>query len=154
MSGSRQPAHSIGKWLWPSACALLCLALGTASGLSTVGGDDGWYQELVKPPGTPPSWIFGPIWSVLYRLIVRNAKHAVWVFAIQFALNLIWTPVFFGMREIAVAGAVIGAIWLGLVSTMGLAWKSDQVAAWLLAPYLIWVSYATYLNAGFFWLNR
>lgn len=153
--------NSLGKWLWPLGCALLCLGLGTASGLSTVGGADGWYQALAKPPGTPPPWLFGPVWSVLYllmgvalgRLFFRKAWSAVWVFVIQFALNLMWTPVFFGAHRIDVALAVIAAIWFSLVSTIQLARKSDKVSAWLLVPYWIWVSYATYLNAGFFWLN-
>ena len=154
-------ARSAGKWAWPVVGALCCLGLGIASGL-TVGGDNAWYQGLAKPPGTPPPWVFGPVWSVLYllmgvalgRLIHRRAMSAVWVFGIQFALNLVWTPVFFGVNQIAAALAIIGALWLGLLSTILLARKSDKVAAWLLSPYLVWVSYATYLNAGFFWLNR
>ncbi len=150
-----------GKWLWPVCGAVLCLALGIASGLSTAGGADGWYQSLAKPPGTPPSWVFGPVWSVLYlmmgvalgRLVVRKAWPAVWIFAAQFALNLMWTPVFFGAHQIAAALLVITAMWVGLAFTIRLAGKSDKISAWLLAPYLAWVSYATYLNAGFLWLN-
>lgn len=156
------PGKSNARWAWPLAGALLCLALGTASGLSSAGGDDSWYQSLVKPPGTPPPWVFGPVWSLLYvlmgvavgRLIHLRAAQAVWVFGIQLVLNLVWTPVFFGMQQIPAALAVIAAIWLGLVATMVLARKSDPAAAWLLAPYLAWVSYASYLNAGFLWLNR
>ena len=143
------------------ACALGCLGLGTASGLSTVGGPDSWYQELIRPPGTPPPWMFGPVWTVLYllmgvalgRLILKKAWPAVWVFGIQFALNLMWTPVFFGAHRIDVALLIIAAIWFGVVSTIQLAGKSDRVSAWLLVPYLLWVSYAGYLNAGFYWLN-
>ena len=153
--------NSSGKWLWPLGCALLCLGLGTASGLSTVGGSDGWYRDLIKPPGTPPPWVFGPVWSVLYllmgvalgRLLVRKAWPAVWVFGIQFALNLMWTPVFFGNHRIDVALAVIAAIWFGVVATIQLARKADRPSVWLLFPYLLWVSYASYLNAGFYWLN-
>ena len=152
---------SIGRWAWPVAGALLCLGLGTGVGLSTAGGADGWYQELISPPGTPPPWVFGPVWAILYllmgvalgRLVHRKATHAVWVFATQGLLNLLWTPVFFGMHQIAAALALIVAIWLGLVTTMQLARKSDLVAAGLLLPYWIWLSYATYLNAGFYWLN-
>lgn len=151
-----------GKWLWPIGCAVACLALGIASGLSSAGGGDDWYQHLVKPPGTPPSWVFGPVWSVLYlmmgvalgRLVHRKAWPAVWVFGMQFVLNLMWTPVFFGGHLITVALAIIGALWFGIVALIQLAGKVDKVSAWSLAPYLVWVSYATYLNAGFFWLNR
>ena len=133
---------SQGRWLWPLAGAVICLGLGTASGLVSVGGDATWYQELVRPPGTPPSWVFGPVWSVLYvlmgislgRLVHRRAWQAVTVFATQFLLNFGWTPVFFGMHQIAAAMALIGAVWLGVAATASLAWNSDKVSAWLLAP--------------------
>ncbi|MES2437970.1 MAG: TspO/MBR family protein [Verrucomicrobiota bacterium] len=161
MADTEKAGKSIGRWLWPLGGALLCLGLGTASGLSSVGGGGEWYQELIKPPGTPPPWVFGPVWSVLYlmmgvalgRLIHRRAKQAAWVFGMQFVMNLVWTPVFFGMHEIAAALAVICAIWFGVFSTILLARKVDRISAGLLVPYLAWVSYATYLNAGFFWLN-
>lgn len=151
-----------GRWAWPLAGALLCLGLGTASGLSTAGGDDSWYQGLAKPSGTPPGWVFGPVWSILYllmgvaagRLIHRRAWHAVLIFGIQLVLNLVWTPVFFGMHQVATALAVICAIWLGVVATISLARKADRASTWLLVPYLAWVSYATYLNVGLFVLNR
>jgi benzodiazapine receptor len=153
--------RSKGKWLWPVAGALTCLGLGTASGLSTVGGDSEWYQSLRKPPGTPPSWVFGPVWSVLYlmmgvvvgRLIHRRAWQAVAVFGIQMVLNLAWTPVFFGIKDSVVALVILAAMWLGLLSTVLLARDADRISAWLLIPYLAWVSYAGYLNAGFLWLN-
>lgn len=136
--------------------------MGIASGLSSAGGGGEWYQHLVKPPGTPASWVFGPVWSVLYlmmgvalgRLAHRKAGRAVWVFGMQFVLNLVWTPVFFGSHQITVALAIIGALWFGIVALIQLAGKVDKVSAWLLMPYLVWVSYAAYLNAGFFWLNR
>lgn len=151
-----------GKWAWPLAGALACLGLGTAVGLSTAGGVGTWYRELVRPIGTPPSWVFGPVWTVLYlmmgvalgRFVHRKSYQAVWVFAMQFGLNLLWTPVFFGMQRIDAALAVICAMACGVVATILMAWKVDRVAAWLLVPYLIWVGYATYLNAGFFVLQR
>jgi translocator protein len=90
----------------------------------------------------------------LGRLIHRRAKHAVGVFIMQFGLNLLWTPVFFGAQKIAAALALIVALWLGVAATISLARKSDTISASLLIPYWLWVSYATYLNAGFFWLNR
>ncbi len=159
MSGN---GKSIGRWGWPLAGALICLGLGTASGLSSVGGADSWYRDLMKPPGTPPPWIFGPVWSVLYlmmgtalgRLIHRRAWPAVAVFGFQMVMNLAWTPVFFGAHQIGAALGVILFMWLGLLVTILVARKSDPLAPWLLVPYLVWVSYASYLNAGIFWLNR
>lgn len=152
----------MSRWIWPLGCALACLALGTASGLLTVGGGGSWYQSLVRPPGTPPPWIFGPVWSVLYlmmgvslgRLVHRGAKLAILIFVLQFILNLAWTPLFFGMHAITSALVVIGLIWLGILATIRQARKVDGFSAVLLVPYWLWVSYASYLNAGFFWLNR
>jgi len=88
------------------------------------------------------------------RLIVGKNFRAAVVFGIQFGLNLLWTPLFFGMHEIGAAMVVILAMWLGIAATILLAWRMDRVAAGLLVPYLIWTSYATYLNGGFYWLNR
>ena len=141
---------------------MICLGLGTAAALTSTGGGDPWYKELIKPPGTPPPWLFGPVWSVLYllmgcalgRLIHRRAKSAIGVFIMQFGLNLIWTPIFFEMQQIPAALAVIVAIWLGVAATISLARQVDRISAYLLIPYILWVSYATYLNAGLFWLNR
>jgi translocator protein len=75
------------------------------------------------------------------------------IFGMQFILNLVWTPVFFGAHRIGAALVVIAVLWAGLLLTILLARKPDKLSPWLLAPYLAWVSYATYLNAGFFWLN-
>jgi translocator protein len=151
-----------GKWLLPVLGALVCLGLGTASGLSGAGGDGAWYRSLVKPPGTPPPWLFGPVWSALYlmmgvalgRLVHRKAWQSVWVFGMQMVLNLVWTPVFFGAQRIDAALAIIAGLWFGIVALIQMGWKVDKISAALLLPYLGWVSYATYLNAGFYWLNR
>ena len=149
-------------WLWPIVGAVVCVGLGFASGFSTVSGGGAWYQTLVKPPGNPPAWVFGPVWTVLYvlmgvaagRLIHRRAKGTVILFAIQLVLNLAWTPVFFGAHAMNAALAVIFVLWGFLALTLWSAEKKDPVSAFLLVPYLIWVMYATYLNAGIAWLNR
>lgn len=150
------------KWRWPILCAFGCVMFGTLSGLLTVPGIGSWYRGLTSPPGTPPGWVFGPVWSVLYlamgvalgRLIFQKAWNAVRLFGVQFCLNLAWTPVFFGAHLAGVALVVIALLWMTLLATILLAKKTDRVAAGLLVPYLAWVSYASYLNAGFFFLNR
>ncbi len=150
-----------GKWFYLVSGVLLCLLLGMVSGLSGAGGDGAWYRGLVKPPGTPPSWLFGPVWTVLYlmmgvvlgRLFHRKAWQALWVFGMQMVLNLMWTPVFFGGQRIDVALAVISGLWFGISALIQIAWKVDKFSSLLLIPYLVWVSYASYLNAGFYWLN-
>ncbi len=152
----------VSAWVWPIVGAVVCLGLGLASGLSTVSGGGGWYQELLKPPGNPPSWLFGPVWTVLYllmgiaagRLIHRKASGAVTLFVIQFVLNLAWTPVFFGAHAIGWALAIIFGIWGFLALTIRSAEKADHLSALLLIPYLFWIMYATYLNAAIGWLNR
>lgn len=157
-----EDGRSTAGWVTPLTGALVCLGLGVASGLSTMGGVDTWYQDLNKPPGTPPGWMFGPVWSVLYlmmgwaagRLVRRHAWSAVGLFLIQFAFNLAWTPVFFGAQRIGIALFVIAALWLGLVGTLVLARRKDAMAAILLVPYALWVTYAAYLNAGILVLNQ
>lgn len=147
--------------MWPLAGALVCLGLGSLSGISSAGGADAWYQALRKPVGTPPPWVFGPVWAVLYvlmgvalgRLINRRAWVAVGLFAFQFALNLIWTPTFFSAHRVPIALGIILGMLLGISLTIGNARRPDPVSAWLLVPYLAWTCYATYLNAGIFWLN-
>jgi benzodiazapine receptor len=149
-------------WLVSFVGSMLCLGLGVASGLSTMGGGDFWYQNLEKPPGTPPGWVFGPVWSVLYlmmgwamgRLIQHRAWPAVGLFVVQFVLNLAWTPVFFGFHRIDAALVIIGSLWVFLLATVMAARKRDRTAAYLLVPYALWVTYAAYLNGGIFFLNE
>ena len=165
MNSSTYPSASPRPWLIPVLCAVLCLILGTGSGLLTVGSIGSWYAPLEKPPGTPPSWVFGPVWTTLYllmgfglgRLIVRKKTVAVRAFLAHFVLNLAWTPVFFGAHLPWVALAVILAMIVLLVLTLRFAGNgsnSDPVAVWMIAPTLVWVCYATWLNAGIAWLNR
>ena len=131
---------------------------------SSIGG---WYEGLAKPPGTPPNAVFGPVWTVLYvamgvalaRVLhfvprgLAKRRALVW-FGIQLALNLAWTPVFFGARHPGAALLVIVALLVSIVLTIRAFRPLDRPAAWLLVPYLLWVTYASYLNAGFLFLNR
>ena len=153
-------------WPLPLLFALLILGLGGVGGFAFSGGGQGWYQALQRPPGTPPPWVFGPVWSLLYSmmgvslgLLVRDRKRdgarpAIAVFVFQLVLNLAWTPLFFGAHQAGFALIDIAALWLSIGWTIILARKVNPTAGWLLVPYLAWVSYATYLNAGFWWLNR
>jgi benzodiazapine receptor len=154
---------SIRSWAWPLGLALCCLVAGGISGAVSAGGGTGdWYRDLVKTPGTPPSWVFGPVWSVLYLmmgaagglLIVRKAWCAVRLFIIQLVLNLAWSPVFFALHQPAIALAIIVAMGLLIVLTVRAARPVSPTAARLLLPYGAWVTYATWLNAGIVFLNR
>jgi tryptophan-rich sensory protein len=123
------------------------------------------YRKLKQPPLSPPSWVFGPVWTLLYgsmgyasyRIYALGPSPAVTtaltLYGIQLGLNFIWTPLFFrGYRGTALID--IGALWGTLVATTVSFWGLDAVAGGLLVPYLAWVSFASYLNAGTWWLNR
>lgn len=130
-------------------------------------GEEGWlwYRNLTKPPGTPPDWLFGPVWTVLYILMgiaawrvwlaagFRCAVAALGMFFVQLALNAAWTPLFFGFQRPGSALGVIVALLMAIIATLVLFARHDRLAAGLLTPYLLWVAYATYLNAGFWLLN-
>ncbi len=126
-----------------------------------------WYATLARPPLSPPDWLFGPVWSVLYVLMAvaawlvwrgpavgRLPQRALVVWGCQLAVNALWTPVFFGLRMIAPALAVI-LVLLGAVGlTCASFWRVNRAAGLLFLPYLAWVGFASYLNAGFWWLNH
>lgn len=121
-----------------------------------------WYQNLEKPPLTPPSWVFGAVWTPLYVLIaiagwllwtrVRDCL-AMRLWFVQLALNAAWTCLFFGAHAPGWALAEIALLWSVIVATIIAAWRRQRAAAWLLVPYAAWASFAAYLNAGFWWLN-
>ncbi len=125
-----------------------------------------WYAGLQKPPGTPPPWVFGPVWTTLYLMIaVAGARlwkaeggssrtSALRLYALQLALNAAWSWLCFGLHALLLALVDIGLLLATLAVLIRTARGACAAAAWLLVPYLIWVSYATWLNAGLFWLNR
>lgn len=126
-----------------------------------------WYASLAKPGWTPPPWVFGPAWTILYAMMAvaawrlwrrrdarpRASRRALALFAVQLALNLAWTPVFFGMQRPDLALAVILLLWVAIAATIVAAWKACKTAAALLVPYLAWVTFATALNAAIWRLN-
>jgi len=125
-----------------------------------------WYQELARPFGTPPNWVFGPVWTTLYVMIavsiaiyLRNrpvhAGHSVTALLIvHIVSNLIWTPLFFRLQSIALALVDIVILDITLVFLIVAFWKVSKPASILLWPYMLWVTYATYLNVAFLILNR
>lgn len=153
-------------WLPLVLFALLIVGLGGLGGVAFSGGGQTWYQGLQRPPGTPSPWVFGPVWTLIYAMMgvslgllvkarrLPTAQSAIRVFILQLFLNLAWTPLFFGAHRSGLALLDILLLWLAIAWTIVLARKVSRIAAWLLLPYLAWVSYATYLNAGFWWLNR
>lgn len=136
-------------------------AIFTAQGLTT------WYDTLQRPALAPPNWVFGPVWTTLFALIgvalwlvwrrldsaPRAVRIAFGIFVIHFGFNLGWSAVFFRLQEIGWGLVVIGVLWLLIVATMWAFNRVDRRAALLLVPYLLWVSFAAYLNHRFWILN-
>jgi benzodiazapine receptor len=159
----------MGMRLWTKIvlCVLLAEILGGLGGIVTAGSVGDWYATLQRPPGTPPNAVFGPVWGALYALIGLSFA-LVWhyapagprklrafaLFAAQAVLNLAWTPVFFGAHRLGLSLAVILALLVAIALTLRAFGRLHRPAGWLLVPYGLWVAYASYLNAGFFFLNR
>ena len=124
-----------------------------------------WYLQLAKPAWTPPGWLFGPVWTVLYVTIgvaawlvwrrtgLRGALAAWTAWAIQLVLNGAWSWIFFGLRQPGAALVEIVVLWLAILATVIGFWRLRPLAGGLLLPYLAWVSFATALNAAIWRLN-
>jgi len=142
---------------------LLCFASASLGAFFMPGE---WYAALRKPAWNPPGWVFGPVWSVLYAMMAISAwlvwRQGGWgeqrkpllIFLAQLALNAGWTPLFFGLQRPGIAFAEIIVLWLAIVCTIAAFWRVHRTAAWLLVPYLAWVSFAAVLNGSLWWLNR
>ena len=147
---------ALGGWL------LLCFA---ASAIGAFFSPGQWYIELNKPSWHPPSWVFGPVWTVLYTLMAI-AAWMVWkkggfaeqskpltLFLVQLALNALWSPLFFGLYSPALAFVDIVLLWCTLAFTIYAFWQVRPLAGALLLPYIAWVSFAAVLNGTLWQLN-
>jgi len=136
-------------------------AVAVLGGLASASASE-TYQALELPPYAPPSWLFGPAWTVLY-VMIGVAGWLLWraagwgpalaAWVVQLLLNLAWTPLFFASDRYGWALVEIVVLWLAIVTTIVLARTASRPAAWLLVPYLGWVTFATALNAGIVVLN-
>lgn len=124
-----------------------------------------WYPTIAKPDWTPPSWVFGPVWTVLYAmmglaiwLVWRSGtwpekKGAVTLFGVQLLLNAAWSIIFFGAHSPGLAFAEILLLWFALTATIVAFWGHSKTASLLLAPYLCWSSFAAFLNFTIWRMN-
>jgi len=145
---------------------VLSVVVASVGGWATSTSVETWYATLEKPSFNPPSWLFGPVWSILYLLIAISAgmicqnkfhplrNKAIFIYLLQLILNLAWSFLFFYFQqplwafiEILLLGMMIGV-------TIILFYRINRIASYLLIPYFLWVSFASLLNFFLFWLNR
>ncbi len=152
------------NWLKFLISILLPQIAGGLGALVTISSVGSWYQMIEKPSFNPPSWVFGPAWTTLYILmgialyIIWTSNHflkkrALQLFGIQLFLNAIWSPAFFGLESPIAGLIVIIPLWVAILACIKLFYPISKWAAFLLIPYIIWVSFATILNASIWYLN-
>jgi translocator protein len=158
----------------------LSLMAGIIGGVFTSQSIPTWYATLTKPDWNPPNWVFGPVWTILYILIgislyllwttnpktplikkllhkagegSQTKKTALTLFAIQLVLNTLWSIIFFGLKNPGLALIEIILLWFAIAATIHYTAKLNKLAAYLLVPYILWVSFATILNLAIVTLN-
>lgn len=145
---------------------IICQAVGILGSLVTFPAISGWYQTLNKPAFNPPNWIFGPVWTILFLLMGislylvwrkeknnKNVKVALVFFATQLGFNFLWSFLFFGFQSPVAAFIDIIILWVFILLTIIKFWKISKLAAYLLLPYILWVSFAAILNLFIVVLN-
>lgn len=141
------------------------VGIGSLGAIFTIAEIPNWYAGLNKPSFNPPNWLFGPVWTSLYtmmgiafyliwkQLATDTRKKAIQIFIIQFVLNFFWSIIFFSLHSIGAALIEIIVMWIFILLTIIQFSKLSKPAAWLLVPYIAWVSFATLLTASIWKLN-
>jgi translocator protein len=148
------------------AAIAICEFAGAVGAIFTAPAIPIWYASLARPLLSPPNWIFMPVWTILFALMgvalwlitekpaparERRAAHQLFVF--QLALNVAWSFIFFGLHVVSAAFIEMVSLWLVILATIIAFSKISKTAAWLLVPYIVWVSFAAYLNLSIWLLN-
>ena len=143
----------------------ICFLAGAIGGLATSSSVGGWYTEINKPEWNPPGWVFAPVWSTLYLMMgisvwlvwknsgIQKSKIALGWFLFHLVLNVIWSLLFFGLHQPGWAFIEIVFLWLAIVIAIVLFYRHSKLAAVLLVPYLLWVSFASFLNYTLWSMN-
>lgn len=143
----------------------LCFSAAAIGGGLTAGAVRTWYPTIAKPEWTPPPWVFGPVWTVLYAmmglslwLVWRSGawaerRGALALFMFQLVLNAAWSLIFFGAKSPGLAFAEIMLLWFAIIATIIAFWKYSRTAALLLVPYLCWSTFAALLNFTIWRMN-
>jgi translocator protein len=144
---------------------LIAQAAGIIGSFFTASSVQTWFTTLTKPDWNPPSWVFGPVWITLYTLMgisaylvwqkkdMPSAKFALYVYGIHLAFNALWSILFFGLQNPGLAFVEIIFLLVLIVITTILFWKINPWAGVLMIPYIVWVSFATFLNYSIWQLN-
>ena len=149
-----------------ASAILLCELVGGLGSVFAIPSISTWYAGLAKPAFSPPNWVFGPVWILLY-LLMGVSLYLVWsrgagnpraapalkAFGLQLSLNLLWSLLFFGLRSTAYGLVDIVFLWVAVLVTLLRFRKISSAASWVLVPYLLWVTFASLLNFYVFVLN-
>jgi tryptophan-rich sensory protein len=140
----------------------MCFGVSLLGGRATLPALALWYPALAKPAWTPPAWLFGPVWTLLYPMLAvagwlawreGRSRGGTLVYLLQLTLNAAWPWIFFGERRVDLALACVVALFLAILATIVAFWRVHRGAAVLLLPYVAWVGFASVLNAAIWWLN-
>ena len=153
------------KWTELLTCLLIPLSVGAVSGIVSGGGIDG-FDSMIKPPLSPPSWLFPIVWTLLfilmgiasYLVLVSGAEkddiiRALTFYGIQLFFNFFWSIIFFNLQWYLVAFVWLVVLWILIVTTTVLFYRISKPAGYLMIPYILWVAFAGYLNFAIFLLN-
>jgi len=154
----------MNKYVKLTLSIILCLSAGFLGSFFTITSVGSWYSEINKPFFNPPNWIFGPVWTTLYILMGislyliwtnKNKKKetAIKLFFTQLILNSLWSILFFGLQSPLLAFIEIIILWVAILLTIMKFHKISKTSAYLLVPYLLWVSFASILNLSIYLLN-
>ena len=147
-------------------CLFTPLIIGALSGVLSGDGINDWYPTLIKPSFNPPSWVFGPVWTILY-ILMGYSFYRIWMqhvsihriyatrlFIVQLILNFFWSLIFFRWHLTGLATIEIIILWISILLMIRSFLKLDRIAGYLQIPYLLWVSFATMLSASLWYLNQ
>lgn len=148
-------------------CLIICFLPGIIGSIFTSEAIPVWYTSLQKPVLTPPNWIFAPVWTILYILMgitlfllvkktgkLSYIKLALFLFVIQLFLNGLWSYVFFGLKSLLGGIFIIIPLWIVIIMCIREFRFISVASSWLMVPYLLWISFAAYLNIAVFLLNN
>jgi len=149
--------------IWKLIISIIFPFLASAiGGFFTTNSVSTWYVTLIKPPFNPPSWVFGPVWGILY-LLMGISLYLVWIkkfdkkaftfFGIQLFLNALWSILFFGLKNPLFSFIEIIILWIAILMTIIYFYRINKNSAYLLIPYILWVTFASVLNFSIFILN-